>query len=84
MSVVSVGQMIHTYIRRNALSADIIARSCGFSPERGRRLLSGEAAMTAEEYLMLCRALNVDTDYFYRRWQEGTAAAGDADTPKAL
>lgn len=59
-----LGRMIKEYINTNGLKQKRVAEAAGMTPQALNDILNERRKVEALEYFRICRALNVEFDYF--------------------
>lgn len=62
-----VGKKIKKYLDENGIKYSFVAEKIGMPMNMFSPLLSGKRKMSAEEYLLICKAIGVDASYFDER-----------------
>lgn len=66
-----VGLRIKKYLDENGIKYSFLSDKIGMPMNILSPLLNGKRKMTAEEYLLICRAIGVDAGYFATQEKEG-------------
>lgn len=66
-----IADKIRQYIERKGISQAAIARKAGMTKQAMSTSLRGMRKLSAEEYVAICDALGVGTDYFAEGGEEG-------------
>lgn len=66
-----VGKKIKKYLDENGIKYSYVADKIGMPMNMFSPLLNGKRKMTAEEYLLICKAIGVDAGYFAEETKEG-------------
>ena len=60
-----IGKMIKQYLEKNGILLSYVASKIGVAPNVFSSMMNGKRRISAEEYYLICKALNVDLEYFY-------------------
>lgn len=61
-----VHERIRHYINTNGLKMNHIADKAGIELKRFYRIVNGASTMSADEFEDICKALNVEPQYFFK------------------
>lgn len=59
-----IRKKIKEYLKENGIKQSFVARELSLSDSALSEMLGGKRKMTVEEYFSICKALNVDLDFF--------------------
>lgn len=63
----STTAILKEYISNNGIKQSFVAEKAGMPAELLRRSLEGKRKLQADEFLMICKVLSLDLDYFKDR-----------------
>ncbi|MCC8097115.1 MAG: helix-turn-helix domain-containing protein [Eubacterium sp.] len=59
-----LGKKIKTFLNQRGIRQNFICEKTGLSAQTVSAMLNGDRKITAEEYFLICEALNVKADFF--------------------
>lgn len=62
-----IGAEIKNYISEAGLKFGAVAEKAGIPANTFSAMMNGKRKITVEEYFMICKALNVSPEEFYKR-----------------
>lgn len=65
-----LGMKIKKFLNQNGIRLSFVAEKIGVSANVFSGMLNGKRKITAEEYFLICRTLEVDLEYFINQ-EEG-------------
>lgn len=66
-----LGNEIKKYLLENGLKQSFLSEKTGISISKLNSILNNNRKILAEEYFLICKALNVDVCFFYNELQKG-------------
>lgn len=63
----NTGPRIKKYLNEKGITQAFLSRKTGISEDVISRILNGNRNMSAEEYFLICEALNVPLNVFYKK-----------------
>lgn len=59
-----INEQLNAYVSENGIKQTHIAQKTGLSPDTISKILNGNRRMLADEFLMICAALDIDPNIF--------------------
>lgn len=63
----NIGPHIKKYLNEKGITQAFLSRKTGISEDVISRILNGNRNMSAEEYFLICEALNAPLNVFYKK-----------------
>ena len=60
----SINERLSVYVSENGIKQVYIAQKTGLTPDTVSKMLSGRRRILADEFLLICNALNIDPNIF--------------------
>lgn len=60
----SINERLKVYVAENGIKQVYIAQKTGLTPDTVSRMLNGSRRILADEFLLICNALNIDPNIF--------------------
>lgn len=60
----SINERLNVYVSENGIKQVYIAKKTGLSPDIVSKMLNGNRRILADEFLLICNALNIDPNIF--------------------
>ncbi|MBE6904336.1 MAG: helix-turn-helix transcriptional regulator [Ruminococcaceae bacterium] len=62
-----IKEQLNTYISENGIKQIYIAQKTGLTADTVSKMLNGSRRILADEFLLICNALNIDPNIFRNR-----------------
>lgn len=63
----NINKQLNDYVNRNGIKQIYISQKTGLSPDTISKILNGNRKILAEEFLLICTALNIDPNMFRKK-----------------
>lgn len=60
----SINERLSVYVSENGIKQVYIAQKTGLTPDTISKMLNGNRRILADEFLLICNALNIDPNIF--------------------
>lgn len=60
----SINERLNVYVAENGIKQVYIAQKTGLTPDTVSKMLNGSRKILADEFLLICNALNIDPNIF--------------------
>lgn len=60
----SINERLSVYVSENGIKQVYIAQKTGLTPDTVSKMLNGNRRILADEFLLICNALNIDPNIF--------------------
>ena len=60
----SINERLSVYVSENGIKQVYIAQKTGLTPDTVSKMLNGSRRIRADEFLLICNALNIDPNVF--------------------
>ena len=63
----TINEWLNAYVSENGIKQIYIAQKTGLTPDTVSKILNGSRGILADEFLLICSALNIDPNVFRNR-----------------
>lgn len=63
----SINERLSVYVSENGIKQVYIAKKTGLTPDTVSKMLNGSRRILADEFLLICNALNIDPNIFQNK-----------------
>lgn len=67
----SINERLSVYVSENGIKQVYIAQKTGLTPDTVSKMLNGSRRILADEFLLICNALNIDPNIFRKNQHKG-------------